>query len=70
LANDPLILVADEPTGNLDTRNANVVFQLFAHLVDQGKTILMVTHDDELARQAPRTVTIADGLIVGDRRNR
>jgi putative ABC transport system ATP-binding protein len=70
LANDPLILVADEPTGNLDTKNANIIFQLFAHLVDQGKTILMVTHDDELARRAPRTVTIADGLIVGDRWNR
>jgi putative ABC transport system ATP-binding protein len=69
LANDPLILVADEPTGNLDTRSAETVFALFAALVDAGKTILMVTHDDELARRAPRTVTIADGLIVGDRLN-
>ena len=69
LANDPLILVADEPTGNLDTKNAATIFQLFADLVDEGKTILMVTHDDELARRAPRTVTIADGLIVGDHTN-
>jgi putative ABC transport system ATP-binding protein len=69
LANDPLILVADEPTGNLDTKSAATVFALFAALVDAGKTILMVTHDDELARRAPRTVTIADGLIVGDRLN-
>lgn len=69
LANDPLILVADEPTGNLDTKNAATIFQLFADLVGEGKTILMVTHDDELARRAPRTVTIADGLIVGDHTN-
>ena len=70
LANDPPILVADEPTGNLDTKNAATVFALFASLVDQGKTILMVTHDAELAREAPRTVTIADGRIVGDEWNR
>jgi putative ABC transport system ATP-binding protein len=66
LANDPPILVADEPTGNLDTRAAETVFALFETLVAQGKTILMVTHDDELAHRVPRTVTIADGLIVGD----
>ena len=64
LANDPPILVADEPTGNLDSRAATTVFDLFTSLVNQGKTILMVTHDDELAREAPRRVTIADGLIV------
>lgn len=69
LANDPPILVADEPTGNLDTKAAATVFTLFKTLVAQGKTILMVTHDDELARQAPRTVTIADGRIVGDEWN-
>ena len=66
LANDPPILVADEPTGNLDTKAAATVFELFEALVAQGKTILMVTHDDELAHRVPRTVTIADGLIVGD----
>jgi putative ABC transport system ATP-binding protein len=70
LANDPPILVADEPTGNLDTKAAATVFALFGALVEQGKTILMVTHDSELARQAPRTVTIADGRIVGDERVR
>ncbi len=68
LANDPPILVADEPTGNLDTKNAATVFALFKTLVEQGKTILMVTHDAELARQAPRMVTIADGRIVRDER--
>ncbi len=66
LANDPPILVADEPTGNLDTRAAESIFVLFESLVAAGKTILMVTHDDELAARAPRVVSLADGLIVGD----
>lgn len=70
LANDPPILVADEPTGNLDTKSANTVFSLFEKLVAAGKTILMVTHDDELARRVPRVVTIADGLIVREERHR
>ncbi len=64
LANDPPILVADEPTGNLDSRTAESVFQLFESLVAEGKTILMVTHDGELAARVPRTITLADGLIV------
>lgn len=66
LANDPPILVADEPTGNLDTRAAETVFELFKAMVDEGKTILMVTHDNELANRAPRVVTLADGLIVDE----
>jgi putative ABC transport system ATP-binding protein len=68
LANDPPILVADEPTGNLDTRNAAIVFDLFVALAEAGKTIVMVTHDDELARRTQRAVTIADGLIVDETR--
>jgi putative ABC transport system ATP-binding protein len=64
LANDPPIVVADEPTGNLDSRAAESIFQLFESLVDEGKTILMVTHDSELAARVPRTITLADGLIV------
>ncbi len=64
LANDPPILVADEPTGNLDSRTAESIFQLFESLVEEGKTILMVTHDDELAARVPRSITISDGLIV------
>lgn len=66
LANDPPIIVADEPTGNLDSRTADAIFQLFTNLVIGGKTILMVTHDDELAHRVTRTVTIADGAIVHD----
>jgi putative ABC transport system ATP-binding protein len=67
LANDPPIIVADEPTGNLDSKTADAVFTLFTRLVDEGKTILMVTHDDDLAHRVTRTVTIADGAIVDDR---
>lgn len=64
LANDPPIIVADEPTGNLDSKAAETIYRLFEKLVSRHKTILMVTHDDELAGRAPRKVTIADGLIV------
>src|SRR5574341_1259397 len=66
LANDPPIVVADEPTGNLDSRTAAAVFELFGNLVEQGKTILMVTHDDDQAQRASRTVIIADGEIVNE----
>jgi putative ABC transport system ATP-binding protein len=68
LATDPPLIVADEPTGNLDSRTADAVFQLFEKLVGDGKTIVMVTHDDDLAQRARRIVTIADGQIVGDER--
>ena len=66
LANDPAIIVADEPTGNLDSRTAAAVFHLFENLVSAGKTILMVTHDDDMAQRVTRTVTIADGQIASD----
>jgi putative ABC transport system ATP-binding protein len=69
LATDPPIVVADEPTGNLDSRTADAIFSLFEGLVDGGKTILMVTHDDDLAERVTRTVTIADGRIVDDVRS-
>jgi putative ABC transport system ATP-binding protein len=64
LANDPPILVADEPTGNLDSNTARSVFGVFQDLVTQGKTIVMVTHDKDLAGQAGRTIRLADGEIV------
>jgi len=69
LVNDPAILVADEPTGNLDSRTADAVFQLFENLVTEGKTILMVTHDTDLANRVSRTVRVVDGEIVADDRN-
>ena len=66
LACDPPLLAADEPTGNLDSKTAGSVFRLFENLVDSGKTILMVTHDDDLAQRARRTVVMADGEIVDE----
>ena len=66
LANDPSLIVADEPTGNLDSRTTGDVFRLFNDLVDQGKTLLMVTHDKELSRQVPRVIEIIDGNITRD----
>ncbi len=66
LANDPPILVADEPTGNLDSATAETVFQLFERVVAEGKTVVMVTHDQDLAQRAHRTLLIADGQIVQD----
>lgn len=66
LANDPPLLVGDEPTGNLDSRTAGNVFDLFSKLVEQGKTMLMVTHDKELARRVPRVIEITNGNITRD----
>jgi putative ABC transport system ATP-binding protein len=68
LANDPPILAADEPTGNLDSKTADDVFVVFEELISRGKTILMVTHDRELARRVTRTITLADGVIIGEER--
>jgi putative ABC transport system ATP-binding protein len=69
LANDPPILVGDEPTGNLDSRTAETVFELFERLVAQGKTIVMVTHDRDLSRRVQRTIILADGEIVNEVHN-
>ena len=64
LANDPALIVADEPTGNLDTATSEVIFQLFEHLVQQGKTIIMVTHDRSLAERFDRVLRIVDGEVT------
>jgi len=69
LANDPPILIADEPTGNLDSRTAETVFELFCKLADQGKTIIMVTHDPALAARTNRLVEIHDGRVINDSRS-
>ena len=66
LANDPPIVIADEPTGNLDSKTADSVFQLFKDLVEKGKTIIVVTHDSGLAKRTNRTALIADGEIVNE----
>ena len=66
LANDPPIVIADEPTGNLDSKTAEAIFALFHDLAKQGKTIIIVTHDSSLAKRAQRTALIADGEIVNE----
>lgn len=63
LANDPALIVADEPTGNLDSRTAEEVMTFFARLVEAGKTVVMVTHERDLGRYFARAITIADGRI-------
>lgn len=64
LANDPALLIADEPTGDLNSQTAESVFELFLKLVDDGKTLVMVTHDGNLVDRIPRIVEIRDGLIA------
>lgn len=66
LANDPPLLVGDEPTGNLDSKTAREIFDLFGKLVAQGKTMIMVTHDKSLAKEVPRSLEIVNGHIVRD----
>jgi putative ABC transport system ATP-binding protein len=63
LANDPPLVVGDEPTGNLDSKTADRVFELFTGLIDQGKTFLMVTHSPSLAERIPRVIQVLDGQI-------
>ncbi len=66
LANEPAVLLADEPTGNLDKKNSELVADLFAQLASTGQTIVMVTHDQSLAQKARRKVTMEDGLVISD----
>jgi lipoprotein-releasing system ATP-binding protein len=66
LANDPAVLLADEPTGNLDKKNSDTVAEIFQELAGAGQSIVMVTHDLHLAQRAKRLVTMEDGLIIAD----
>jgi putative ABC transport system ATP-binding protein len=65
LANDPALVVADEPTGNLDSRTAEEVMAFFARLVSTGKTVVMVTHERDLARYFARSIVLTDGTVAG-----
>jgi putative ABC transport system ATP-binding protein len=65
LANDPHILVADEPTGNLDSKTAQAIFETLESLTRQGKTVIYVTHDPQLAAHAGARIDLLDGHIVG-----
>lgn len=66
LANEPAVLLADEPTGNLDRKNSEAVAEIFQRLADAGQSIVMVTHDQSFAHRARRIVTVEDGMIVAD----
>ena len=69
LANSPLVLMADEPTGNLDSRSGQEILQLFDELHGQGMTIIMVTHDEGIGARAQRVIRLRDGRVEEDRRN-
>jgi ABC-type lipoprotein export system ATPase subunit len=64
LVNDPPLIIADEPTGNLDTVTAQTIFKIFEDLAEQGKTVIMVTHDDSLASRFSRQIRISDGVLI------
>ncbi len=66
LVNDPLVILADEPTGNLDSKSGQEIMNIFSELHSQGKTIIMVTHDANIARYGERIVRLRDGLIEAD----
>jgi putative ABC transport system ATP-binding protein len=68
LVNRPSILLADEPTGNLDTRTGDEILELFQSLADKGNTLIVVTHEEQVARHAQRTIRIRDGLVASDER--
>ncbi|HEY8019788.1 MAG TPA: ABC transporter ATP-binding protein [Thermoanaerobaculia bacterium] len=67
LVNDPAILLADEPTGNLDSRTSEEVIAIFQDLNDEGKTVVLITHEPDIAEYAQRIVTFRDGKVISDR---
>src|SRR5439155_11354853 len=69
LVNDPHVILADEPTGNLDSRTSEEIMKMLAELNDAGKTIIMVTHETEVAKWARRVVRLKDGTVESDERN-
>ena len=69
LVNNPSILFADEPTGNLDSKTGADVMNLFKELNNQGQTIILITHEDNIAAQSNRIITIMDGLVKSDNIN-
>jgi putative ABC transport system ATP-binding protein len=69
LVNDPSILLADEPTGNLDTKTSYEIMELFDQLYSKGNTIVMVTHEEDIAKYSHRIIRLRDGLLESDRIN-
>jgi len=69
LVNDPVLIMADEPTGNLDTKTGNEIMGLLHKLHERGRTILMVTHEADIAEQTERSIVLVDGLVASDGRS-
>jgi len=70
LVNDPLIIFADEPTGNLDTKSSHEIMAILKKLNEEGNTIIMITHEPDIAKLAKRVITVRDGKIIKDKENR
>ena len=70
LINDPVVILADEPTGNLDSKNAAIVLGLLRQLHEEGSTIVMVTHDPRSIEQKSRQIEMLDGQVIGDEYHR
>ena len=68
LVNDPRFLLADEPTGNLDSKTTTEILELLARLNSEGRTIIMVTHESDVAEQTQRTIVLHDGQVLSDER--
>ena len=68
--NDPSILLADEPTGNLDSTTSEEIMRVFEELATQGQTVIMVTHEPDIAAHARRVIVLRDGMIASDDRRR
>ena len=70
LVTNPSLILADEPTGNLDSHSTEDVLKIFSHLNSEGRTVVLITHEPDVAAQAKRTVRLSDGQIVADERSR
>ena len=68
LINDPEIILADEPTGNLDSKNAFAMLDIFEKIQGKGKTVIIITHEEDIAKRAKRMITMKDGLIVNEKK--
>jgi putative ABC transport system ATP-binding protein len=69
LINNPSIILADEPTGNLDTKTGEIIMKTFQRLNDEGRTIILITHEHDIAEYAKRVISIKDGVIIEDKKN-